>query len=138
MSDDEAEDGPPLVARVHQFDRHSGELADNYRADLDEQICGELATSLGNYLRSFAAERKVVVRIEVEANRISAGREDGTELMITVYGPEIFEITRWPNPADAVEDGSMRFDLAPELESDVAVALARRYVVNGTIEQENA
>ncbi|TPI34085.1 hypothetical protein FJW08_05020 [Mesorhizobium sp. B3-2-1] len=84
------------------------------------------------------AESKVAVSIEVGANRISAGREDGTELMIQVYGPEIFEITRWPNPADAVEDGIMRFDLAAELESGVAVTLARRYVVNGTIEQENA
>jgi hypothetical protein len=136
LSDDE--DAPPLVARVHQFDRDSGELSEDYRANVDEQICGDLATSLANYLRGFAAENKVVVSIEVEGNRISAGRDDGTELMITVYGPEIFEITRWPNPADGIEDAILRFDLAPELESGVAVSLARRYVINGTIEQENA
>jgi hypothetical protein len=136
LSDDE--DGPPLVARVHQFERDSGELPDDYRANADEQICGDLATSLANYLRGFAAENKVVVGIEVEGNRISAGRDDGTELTIAIYGPEIFEITRWPNPADCLGDGTLRFDLAPELESGVAVSLARRYITNGTIEQENA
>ncbi|RWB24361.1 hypothetical protein [Mesorhizobium sp.] len=138
MTDGEEDDGPPLVARVLQFDRNSGELPDDYRDSLDQGACGELAKSLGSYLQSFASESKVLADVEVEGNRISVGRDDGTELVIAIYGPEIFEITRWPNPADAIEDGSMRFDFAPELESEVAVTLARRYVVNGTIEQENA
>ena len=134
MNSDEAEDPPPLVARVLQFDRHIGELPEDYRDNCDEQLCEELAKSLASHLRSFADSNNVAIDIQAEGNRITLERDDGTELNVTVFGNEIFELTRWPNPADAAEQGSLRFDLAPELESDAAVAISRHYVMNGTID----
>ncbi|MFK8251630.1 hypothetical protein [Ancylobacter terrae] len=129
---------PPFVARVRLFGEEEGNLVDapeGYAENFDKELGSAVAESLCNYLIAFAAENDRKVAFTLEENEIRGEREDGSSISISCYTPELFDLQRWPSIDETVaNDLKIIFDLANGLNADIMVYLARRFIINGHLD----
>ncbi|TCK31677.1 hypothetical protein EV667_1788 [Ancylobacter aquaticus] len=126
-----------VVARVMAFDEDDGnvvEAPDDYATNFDEELGSAVAESLCNYLVNFAAENDSPVVFKRDNNEIDGQREDGSSLSISCFTPQLFDLQRWPSHEETSEAGKIVFDLVGRLNADFMITLARRFIINGHLE----
>lgn len=129
-------DGPPLVARVLTFDgvMFVADAPDDYKTNFDKEVGAAVAESLCDYLTSFAAENGQEIPFTCKENEVKGKREDGASLTISCYSRNLFDLQRWPSYEETDEKGRLIFDLAGRLDADIVVTLARRFIINGHLD----
>jgi hypothetical protein len=134
--DDSGADGPALVARVLTFDDvlFVVDAPDDYKTNFDKELGATVAESLCNYLTGFAGENERNVSFAREDNEIEAKREDGSSISISCYAENLFDLQRWPSHDETASKGRLIFDLAGRLNADIVVTLARRFIINGHLD----
>ena len=118
--------------RMISYERASGPSPQDYRMHVDE-VAVERAQGLLLELTTFAARSNKDVKFTIEHNKVSGAHEKGPSLDITCYANEIYDIDRWPNGFNA--EGRIVVDAAWDVDSEVTIMLACRFVLQGDLEE---
>ncbi len=125
------DDAAALAARVILTERSGDDLPEDYRDAFDREQAKRVAESLVEYLQGFAEANEASVTWTLEDNTVKGIAENGASATINVFGDEAFDFTHWPI---GLRNGRLVFDLATKLDADHMITLARRFTMQGNIE----
>ena len=137
MADELDASEPPIVMTVRQFDRET-QLPAGYRTSFDLDKCCQVASALFEQIGELVTVEKQIIEMSIAEAAIELKREDGSSLDIQCYGADVFDLVWWPSSEEALRQGKIRFETAPELEVGTMRMLTYRYVTRGNLREEDA